>query len=121
MLWVVTEFVRDHCHKLLSGNHNHFLRSHRHVQDCDVAQVQSLRSVGVKKVMDHLLDKSESYAAMGHTIKDLLNRLDFLRSILEDGSMGDTGFIKGFTCCMFTYTTETEFDTHWLKAIETFG
>ncbi|KAK2633887.1 hypothetical protein Ddye_028679 [Dipteronia dyeriana] len=28
MLWVVTEFVNDHCHKLISGNHSQFLQSH---------------------------------------------------------------------------------------------
>ncbi|KAK2641247.1 hypothetical protein Ddye_023010 [Dipteronia dyeriana] len=83
MLWVVTEFENHHCHKLLSGKHSQFLRSHRYVDDCDIAQVQSLGSVGVKtsQVMDHLLDQSGSYSAVGHTRKDLQNRLDtILRS-----------------------------------------
>ncbi|KAK2648174.1 hypothetical protein Ddye_015663 [Dipteronia dyeriana] len=80
MLSVVTEFGNDHCHKLLSGNHNQFLRSHRHVDDCDIVQVQSLRSIGMKtsQVMDHLLDQSKSYAVVGHNRKDLQNRLDTL-------------------------------------------
>ncbi|KAK2650666.1 hypothetical protein Ddye_018155 [Dipteronia dyeriana] len=80
MLWVVTEFGNHHC-KLLSGKHNQFLRSHQHVDDCDIAQVQSLRLVGVKtsQVMDHLMDQSESYAIVGYTKKDLQNWLDTIR------------------------------------------
>ncbi|KAK2649033.1 hypothetical protein Ddye_016522 [Dipteronia dyeriana] len=80
MLWVVTEFANHHCHKLLSDNHSQFQQTHQHVQDCDVAQVQSLRSVGAKttQVMDHLLDQSGSYAVAGHTRKDLQNQLNSL-------------------------------------------
>ncbi|KAK2633994.1 hypothetical protein Ddye_028786 [Dipteronia dyeriana] len=36
-------------------------------------------------------------------------------------NVGDTGCTKAFTYCMFTYITETEFDTQWLKAIKMFG
>ncbi|KAK3188319.1 hypothetical protein Dsin_027880 [Dipteronia sinensis] len=62
MLWVVTEFVNEHSHKLSPGNHSQFLCCHRNVKDCDIAQVQSLRSVGIKtsQMMDHLLDQSGS-------------------------------------------------------------
>ncbi|KAK2644776.1 hypothetical protein Ddye_019971 [Dipteronia dyeriana] len=69
MLWVVIEFGNEHFHKLLSSNHGQFLPSHRHVDDYDIAQVQSLRSVGVKtsQVMFHLLDQSESYADVGQS------------------------------------------------------
>ncbi|KAK2641328.1 hypothetical protein Ddye_023091 [Dipteronia dyeriana] len=72
------EFVTEHSHKLSSGNHSQFLRSHRNVKDGDVVQTQSLRSVGVKtsQVMDHQLDQSYSYAIVGHTMKDLQNRLN---------------------------------------------
>ncbi|KAK3225840.1 hypothetical protein Dsin_005702 [Dipteronia sinensis] len=78
MLWVVTEFVNEHSYKLSHGNHTQFLRSYLNVKDCDIAQVQSLRSVGMKtsQVMDHILDQSGSYVAIGHTRKDLQNRLD---------------------------------------------
>ncbi|KAK0581374.1 hypothetical protein LWI29_013012 [Acer saccharum] len=36
-------------------------------------------------------------------------------------NVGDTGFTQAFTDCMLTYMTESEFETQWLKAIETFG
>ncbi|KAK2637755.1 hypothetical protein Ddye_025550 [Dipteronia dyeriana] len=57
------------------------LSFHKNVKDCDVAQAQSLRSVGVKtsQVMDHQLDQSGSYAATGHMGKDLQSRLDRIR------------------------------------------
>ncbi|KAK2641362.1 hypothetical protein Ddye_023125 [Dipteronia dyeriana] len=94
MLWVVTEFENHHCHKLLSGKHSQFLRSHRCVDDCDIAQVQSLGSVGVKtsQVMDHLLDQSGSYSAVGHTRKDLQNRLDTILRYIGDVMSFDTTY-----------------------------
>ncbi|KAK2658536.1 hypothetical protein Ddye_005069 [Dipteronia dyeriana] len=48
LLWVVTEFVTEHSHKLSPGNHSQFLHSDRNVKECDLVQEQSLRSVGVK-------------------------------------------------------------------------
>ncbi|KAK0580650.1 hypothetical protein LWI29_004637 [Acer saccharum] len=36
-------------------------------------------------------------------------------------NVGDSGFTQAFTHCMLTYMTESEFETQWLKAIETFG
>ena len=37
MLWVVTEFVTGHSHKLSPAKHNQFLRSHRNVSDAHIA------------------------------------------------------------------------------------
>ncbi|TXG55842.1 hypothetical protein EZV62_017155 [Acer yangbiense] len=34
-------------------------------------------------------------------------------------NVGDSGFTQAFTHCMLTYMTESEFETQWLKAIET--
>ncbi|KAK3222743.1 hypothetical protein Dsin_009768 [Dipteronia sinensis] len=98
MLWLVTEFANEHSHKLSPGNHNQFLHSHQNVKDCDIAQVQSLRSVGMKtsQVMDHLLDQSGSYAAVGHTRKDLQNRLDTVCRFASDNSDVDS-FISYMT------------------------
>ncbi|TXG73138.1 hypothetical protein EZV62_001717 [Acer yangbiense] len=92
MLWVVTEFVTEHSHKLSPGNHSQFLRSHRNVKDCDIAQVQSLRSVGVKtcQVMYQLLDQCGSYAAIRHTKRDLQNRLDTIRRFVSYNSDADS-------------------------------
>ncbi|KAK0589446.1 hypothetical protein LWI29_014438 [Acer saccharum] len=66
---------------LSPGNHSQFLHSHRNVKDSDLAQVQSLRFVGMKtsQVMDQLVDQVGSYAAVGHTVKDLQNRIDTIR------------------------------------------
>ncbi|KAK2641231.1 hypothetical protein Ddye_022994, partial [Dipteronia dyeriana] len=116
MLWVVTEFENHHCHKLLSGKHSQFLRSHRYVDDCDIAQVQSLGSVGVKtsQVMDHLLDQSGSYSAVGHTRKDLQNRLDTILSTVffEDGSMGNLFWADEISRCDYRYFGDVmSFDT----------
>ncbi|KAK2633972.1 hypothetical protein Ddye_028764 [Dipteronia dyeriana] len=57
------------------------MRKDRNIKECDIAQVQSLRSVGVKtsQVMDHQLDQSGSDAVVGHTREDLQNRLDSIR------------------------------------------
>ncbi|KAK0602966.1 hypothetical protein LWI29_000013 [Acer saccharum] len=81
MMWVAKEFVIEHTHSLSPPNHIQFLRSHRTVNDSEVAQLQSWRTVGVKtsQVMDHLVDQSGSYSNMGHTKKDLQNRFDSVR------------------------------------------
>ncbi|KAK0577377.1 hypothetical protein LWI29_032203 [Acer saccharum] len=81
MMWVVREFVIEHTHNLSPPNHIQFLRSHRNVKDSEIAQLQSWRTVGVKtaQVMDHILEQSGSYSNIGHTKKDLQNRLDSVR------------------------------------------
>ncbi|KAK0591076.1 hypothetical protein LWI29_035333 [Acer saccharum] len=80
MVWVVREFVKEHTHNLSPPNHIQ-LRSHRNVKDSEIAQLQSWRTVGVKtaQVMDHIVEQSGSYANVGHTKKDLQNRLDAVR------------------------------------------
>ncbi|KAK0577467.1 hypothetical protein LWI29_033321 [Acer saccharum] len=92
MLWVVTEFVTEHSHMLSPGNHSQFLRSHKNVRDSDLAQVQSLRSVGMKtsQVIDQLVDQAGSYAAVGHIGKDLQNRLDAIRRSASHNSDADS-------------------------------
>ncbi|TXG60867.1 hypothetical protein EZV62_012230 [Acer yangbiense] len=139
MLWVVTEFVTEHSHMLSPGNHSQFLRSHRNVKDSDLAQVQSLRSIGMKtsQVMDQLVDQAGSYAAVGHTEKDLQNRLDAIRkfashnsdadslisymttklemdqrfffryTILEDGSIGNLFWSDSMSRCDYRYFGDT--------------
>ncbi|TXG53368.1 hypothetical protein EZV62_022537 [Acer yangbiense] len=135
MLWVVTEFVTEHSHNLSPGNQRQFLRSHRNVSDSHIAQVQSGRAVGMKtsQVMDQLLDQSGSYAAVGHSRKDLQNRVDTIRrsashnsdadslisymtakskmdpgfffryTILADGSMGNLFWSDAMSRCDYSY------------------
>ncbi|KAK0607928.1 hypothetical protein LWI29_022823 [Acer saccharum] len=81
MMWVAREFVIEHTHSLSPPNHIQFLRSHRTVNDSEIAQLQSWQTVGVKtsQVMDHLVDQSGSYSNVGHTKKDLQNRFDSVR------------------------------------------
>ncbi|KAK2652835.1 hypothetical protein Ddye_012691 [Dipteronia dyeriana] len=80
MVWVVTEFVTEHSHKLSHRNMNQFLRLHRKVKDCDISQVKSLQSVGVtSQVMDHLVDEAGSYTGVGHMKKYLQNCFDAIQ------------------------------------------
>ncbi|TXG51813.1 hypothetical protein EZV62_024337 [Acer yangbiense] len=92
MLWVVTEFVTEHSHNLSPSNQRQFLRSHRNVSDSHIAQVQSGRAVGMKtsQVMDQLLDQSSSYAAVGHSRKDLQNQVDTIRMSASHNSDADS-------------------------------
>ncbi|TXG60642.1 hypothetical protein EZV62_015215 [Acer yangbiense] len=92
MLWVVKKFVTKHSNILSPRNHSQFLCSHRNVKDSDLAQVQSLRSVGMKtsQVMDQLVEQSGSYAAVGHTGKDLQNRFDTIRRSASHNSNADS-------------------------------
>ncbi|KAK2638700.1 hypothetical protein Ddye_026495 [Dipteronia dyeriana] len=55
-----------------------FIRSHRSVKDSDITQLKSWHSVGVKtaQVMDHFVDQAGNFSNVGHTKKDLQNRLD---------------------------------------------
>ncbi|KAK3222460.1 hypothetical protein Dsin_009485 [Dipteronia sinensis] len=80
-VWVAKEFVTQYTHNLVPPNHIHFLRSHRNVQDSEIAQLKSWRSVGVKtaQVMDHHVDQAGSYSNVGHTKKDLQNRFESIR------------------------------------------
>ncbi|KAK0596068.1 hypothetical protein LWI29_012543 [Acer saccharum] len=135
MLWVVTDFMTEHSHNLSPGNHRQFLRSHRNVSDSHIAQVQSLRAVGMKtsQVIDQLLDQSGSYAVVGHSRKELQNRVDTIRraashnldadslisymtaksemdpgfffryTILADGSMGNLFWSDAMSRCDYSY------------------
>ncbi|KAK2635341.1 hypothetical protein Ddye_030133 [Dipteronia dyeriana] len=97
-VWVVKEFVTQHTHGLVSQNHTQFLRSHRSVKDSDIAQLKSWHTVGVKtaQVMDHFVDQSGSFSNVGHTKKDLHNRLDAVRKNELQSSDAD---------CVISYLT----------------
>ncbi|TXG63610.1 hypothetical protein EZV62_010604 [Acer yangbiense] len=146
------EFVTEHSHKLSSDDHSQFLRSHRNVKYCDIAQVQSLRSVGMKtcQVMDQLLDQCGSYTAVGHTGKDLQNRLDTIRrsashnfdadliisymtaksemnlgfffryTILEDGSMGNLFWADAMSRCDILWLLVDEMVDTYTWILQTF-
>ncbi|KAK2648471.1 hypothetical protein Ddye_015960 [Dipteronia dyeriana] len=88
MLWVVTEFVTMHSHKLSPSNHSQFLRSQRNVKDCNVAQVQSLKSVRVKtsQVMDHQLYQS-----------GCIDEIDAIMYTFKKFGGGDTTWTMRFT------------------------
>jgi hypothetical protein len=79
--WKAVEFASDHNHELASVSNVQFLCSHRKVGESDEAQVQALRSVGVKtsQIMDHLVHQSGGYENVGFTKKDLYNRIDMDR------------------------------------------
>ncbi|KAK3218662.1 hypothetical protein Dsin_012632 [Dipteronia sinensis] len=104
VVWVVKEFVTQHTHNLVQPNHIHFLRSHRNVQDSEIAQLKSWRSVGVKtaQVIDHLVDQAGSYSNVGHMKKDLQNCFDSIRRDELQTSDAD---------CVISYlTTKTVMD-----------
>uniref|UniRef100_A0A2N9GAZ5 SWIM-type domain-containing protein n=1 Tax=Fagus sylvatica TaxID=28930 RepID=A0A2N9GAZ5_FAGSY len=91
--WKVVEFASDHNHELASVSDVQFLRSHRKVGESDKAQVQALRSVGVKtsQIMDHLVHQSGGYENVGFTRKDLYNSIDMDRmSKISHGDAEDS-------------------------------
>ncbi|TXG72739.1 hypothetical protein EZV62_001318 [Acer yangbiense] len=137
MMWVVSEFVIEHTHNLSPPNHTQFLRSHRSVKDSEIEQLQSWGTVGVKtaQVMDHLVDQSGSYSNVGHTKKDLQNRLDSVRRSEIQTSDADSvksyltakstnvqngNFTRAFCNCMMNFMTEDEFDLQWFSMVEKF-
>ncbi|GMY21872.1 protein FAR1-RELATED SEQUENCE 5-like [Fagus crenata] len=67
--WKTVEFASDHNHELASVSDVQFLCSHRKVGESDKAQVQALRSVGVKtsQILDHLESLSKQLVKLGMT------------------------------------------------------
>ncbi|QHN85796.1 Protein FAR1-RELATED SEQUENCE [Arachis hypogaea] len=45
--WYVSQFVDDHNHELASGKFVDYLRSHRRISEVEIAQMTSLREVGI--------------------------------------------------------------------------
>ncbi|KAK3211765.1 hypothetical protein Dsin_016471 [Dipteronia sinensis] len=109
-IWVVKEFVTQHTHNLVPPNHIHFLRSHRNVQDSEIAQLKSWRSVGVKtaQVMDHFVDQAGSYSNVGHMKKDLQNCFDSIHR--DELQTSDTDCIISYLTAKAIMDPEFFFD-----------
>ncbi|KAL5767553.1 hypothetical protein ACOSQ2_014336 [Xanthoceras sorbifolium] len=72
----VKEFFIEHSYNLTSSKHTRFLCSHRNVKESDMSILHSLKAVGVG-----------SYVSVGHTKKDLQNRIDAkCRTMLTDSN-----------------------------------
>ncbi|KAL6137485.1 hypothetical protein ACLB2K_062777 [Fragaria x ananassa] len=87
--YFVWEFVTLHNHDLCRPNEVHFLRSHRKVEDHDLAQVQSLNEVQVpiSRAYEFLSYQAGGYNNMRFMLKDLYNKLG--RKNITDNAEGD--------------------------------
>ena len=89
--WIVKEFKMDHNHPMVNAFDTQFLRSDRRVTNPDQAQLQSMRSVGVKtsQIMDYMVKQSGGHEKVGFTPKDLYNHVDAMRRFeIKDGDAG---------------------------------
>ncbi|KAK9912106.1 hypothetical protein M0R45_035980 [Rubus argutus] len=87
-VYYVSEFVTVHNHELTIANHRQFLRSHRKVNESDVATVNSLRRVSVRTCYAYqfLVQQAGGYEFVGFTLKDLYNKLQGEKAeIMIDG------------------------------------
>ncbi|XP_071919015.1 protein FAR1-RELATED SEQUENCE 5-like [Coffea arabica] len=82
--YVVTNFVKEHNHKMASKSSIPYLWSHRHVTDADYAQVRTMKMAGVKtsQVMKFFAMQCGGYGNVGFVLKDLYNRVDEERRVL---------------------------------------
>lgn len=73
--WVVNQFIPEHSHELAMNYEIKFLRSHRSVKDCDMAQATAMKTVGIKtsQIMDFLVNQAGGYDNVGFTLEDLYN------------------------------------------------
>ena len=82
--YVVTNFVKEHNHKMASKSSIPYLWSHRHVTDADYAQVRTMKMAGVKtsQVMKFFAMQCDGYSNIKFVLKDLYNRVDEERRVL---------------------------------------
>ncbi|KAH9745342.1 protein FAR1-RELATED SEQUENCE [Citrus sinensis] len=97
--WVVNQFIPEHSHELAMNYEIKFLRSHRSVKDCDMAQATAMKTVGIKtsQIMDFLVNQAGGYDNVGFTLEDLYNSLDIERRsmMLETDSESALAYLKG--------------------------
>ena len=87
-VYYVAEFITEHSHSLTRPEHRHFEKSHRHVRESDLAQVNAFRKVSVRtcRAYEYLVDQAGGYEFVGFTLKDLYNAMQGDRAeILVDG------------------------------------
>ncbi|XP_065874995.1 protein FAR1-RELATED SEQUENCE 5-like isoform X1 [Euphorbia lathyris] len=86
--WVVRNFVPLHNHELVPTNHVQFLKSHRSIDDGDMAQAKAMHDVGVKtsKIVDLLAHQSGGFQNLGFIPKDMYNNMNYARRMeIENG------------------------------------
>ncbi|XP_052296958.1 protein FAR1-RELATED SEQUENCE 5-like [Citrus sinensis] len=76
--YVVTKFVFEHTYLLVELHETQFLRSHRLVNEADLAHAKALRQVGVKvcQFMNYKSDHAGGFHHIGYMGKDMRNRID---------------------------------------------
>ncbi|KAK2652969.1 hypothetical protein Ddye_012825 [Dipteronia dyeriana] len=91
-LWIVREFFVDHNHLLALPSQVQFIKSNRIVKYAKIAQVKSMRNVGVKtsQVVDFMVEQVGTYENMGCIRKDVQNWLDAVRRDEQLESDSDT-------------------------------
>ncbi|XP_050369199.1 protein FAR1-RELATED SEQUENCE 5-like [Argentina anserina] len=88
MVYYASEFTTEHNHELTRPEHRHFMPSHRHVSDYDLAQVNTLRKVSVKPCLayEYLVHQAGGHEFVGFTLRDLYNKMQGERKeIMIDG------------------------------------
>ena len=75
--YVVIKFIIEHTHPLVEMYETQFLRSHRVVNDVDLAHAKALRQVGVKvcQFMNYKSDQVGGFYHVGYMGKDMQNRI----------------------------------------------
>ena len=76
--YVVTKFIFQHTHRLVEPHETQFLRSHRLVNDADLAHAKALRQVEVKvcQFMNYKSDQAGGFHHIGYMGKDMQNRIN---------------------------------------------
>ncbi|XP_024042833.1 protein FAR1-RELATED SEQUENCE 7-like [Citrus clementina] len=76
--YVVTKFIFYHTHRLVEPHETQFLRSHRLVDEADLAHTKALPQVGVKvgQFMNYKSDQAGGFHHVGYMGKDMRNIID---------------------------------------------
>lgn len=86
--FIVTQFIKQHNHAMLSQDSVPFLWSHRSVKSIDVAQTRIMQDVGwrTSDIMKFFAHQAGGYHRVGFVLKDLYNFLDAeRREEIKDG------------------------------------
>ncbi|KAL4275512.1 hypothetical protein AHAS_Ahas20G0114600 [Arachis hypogaea] len=78
--WYMSQFMDEHNHELTSRKYIDYLRLHRRISDVEIAQMTSMREVGISipKIYESFAAQVRSFNLVTFTKQDMRNQFDYV-------------------------------------------
>ncbi|RYR24061.1 hypothetical protein Ahy_B02g057557 [Arachis hypogaea] len=115
--WYVSRFVEEHNHELAYGKLVDYLRSHRKISEVEVAQLTSMREIGISipKIYESFAAQLGGFNLVTFTKQDMYNEIRKQRG-LQGGDVS-----AAVRYCMLADMEIEEFEAYWESMVNECG